>query len=114
MKLKIKDQDPLIAPMKVIQLVESEYGIKITQNTRREEVILPRNLCIYLMHKYCNLTLLGICEYFPIQDHSTVIKSIKRTKSLIQTDFDYFTKLKALDDEIKEYISHKGHVLQAH
>jgi chromosomal replication initiation ATPase DnaA len=94
--------------MRVIQLIEDEYGVKISNHTRKLNIIYPRYQCIYFLRKYCNLSLKSICEYVPITDHSTIIKALKRNQYLIDNDFDYFISLKKLDDEIAEYTNYKS------
>ena len=108
MSLKNNGKTPLISPMRVIQLVEDEYDVKITDYTRKVKIIYPRYQCIYLLRKYCNLSLKSICEYVPITDHSTIIKALRRNQYLIDNNFDYFISLKKLDDEIAEYTNYKA------
>jgi chromosomal replication initiation ATPase DnaA len=120
MSLKNNGEKPLISPKNIVRLVEDDYGVKITLRSRKREILFPRYQCIYLLRKYARLSLNGICEYLPITDHTTVINSLKKNSDMMETDFEYFTRLKKLDDEIAEYINNKGgqahkyNILSAH
>jgi len=111
---KNKGMKPLVSPMQIIQLVEDEYGVKVTKHTRKKEIILPRHQCIYLLRKYARLSLKSIVEYFPITDHTTVINSLKKNRDMMETDIEYYTRLKKLDDELETYIEHKNNFLSTH
>jgi chromosomal replication initiation ATPase DnaA len=108
MSLKNNGEKPLVSPKNIIRLVEDEYGVKVTLRSRKHEIIFPRHQCIYLLRKYAKLSLNGICEYFPITDHTTIINSLKKNRNMMETEIEYYTRLKKLDDEIAEYINNKG------
>ena len=59
---------------RIIELVCDTWGLKIGQirsNTKREEIMYPRQVAMYIMRERTNLTLREIGLYFG-KDHATV------------------------------------------
>ena len=110
MSLKNNGNEPLISPMIIIQLVEKEYGVKVSKRSRKREIIFPRHQCIYLLRKYARLSLKGICDYFPITDHTTIINSLKKNSDMMETEIEYYTRLKKLDDELETYLIDENNI----
>ena len=68
----------------IIQTVCDEFRLKIGQirsNTRRSDIVFPRQVAMYLMRWRTNLTLRTIGIYFG-KDHATVSYSLQKLETL--------------------------------
>jgi len=100
-----------IEPYKIIRLVEDEFGLKVTERTRRYPTIKARFACIHLIRKYSKLSLPQICKYMPVDDHTSILNALRRSEEMMKEDKDYYMKLTMLDEELNTYLKNKNNVL---
>ncbi|MCS6807916.1 MAG: chromosomal replication initiator protein DnaA [Bacteroidota bacterium] len=73
----------------VLQAVSEYYDISpalITGKTRKQEVVLARQMAMYLLKQYTQLSLKSIGMHFGGRDHTTVIHSCTMVKNYLETD----------------------------
>lgn len=58
----------------------------LKRKTRRREIVMPRQICMFLLGKFTNHSLVKIGRYFNGKDHTTVIYSLRTVQNLIDTD----------------------------
>ncbi len=69
---------------------------KLQSKTRMRNVVMARQLSMYLAKNYTNSSLKMIGDYFGGRDHSTVIHSLKAVQDLLDTDLLFKDKVTAL------------------
>lgn len=86
-------QESSLTPEKILSLVADAFGIKvddILSKSQSREIVLPRQLSMYLLRKELKMPYIKIGTVFS-RDHSTVMSSIKQiTKSIDNQDKDLF------------------------
>ncbi|MFP4520762.1 MAG: chromosomal replication initiator protein DnaA [Fibrobacterota bacterium] len=88
---------------KIIKTVASEFDIsetKIKAASRCKNVIIPRQICMYLARNYTHCALETIGLYFG-KNHSTVIHSSRKAEALIDQD----SQIKAKLESVKKTLS---------
>lgn len=76
----------------IIEVVSKYFNLekrKIIEKNRRKELILPRQICMYLATELTTLGLESIGEYFSGRDHSTIIYARDSIKKLVKSDDSY-------------------------
>jgi len=82
---------------RVVQVVCEYYGLTpeklFESKSQRRELVFPRQLTMFMLKKYTNMSLKDIGEKFvgrgvkhARKDHTTVIHSIATVKDLVDTD----------------------------
>jgi len=61
-------------------------GREIKSTKRIKNILIPRQIAMYLAREMTNSSLNSIGEYFGVKDHTTVINACKKIKSLIGMD----------------------------
>ena len=74
---------------------------KLHSKTRLREVVMARQLSMYLAKNYTNSSLKVIGNSFGGRDHSTVIHSLKAIQDLMDTDMLFKDKLNVLVKKVK-------------
>ena len=80
-----------IQPATIIEETCREFGVNpadITRRSRKRGYVCARQISIWFMRKYSNLTLLECGTMFN-QDHTTAIHSVKTVSDLMETDEAY-------------------------
>lgn len=74
------------------------YGVTVSDinsKTRRQQIVLARQIAICITHEFTSLSLAKIGKHFGNRDHSTILHSIKKIKENEEIKNDYETiKLK--------------------
>ena len=92
-----------ISPEDVINAVSRFYGVKIEQMTsqrRSHDILVPRQMAMYLMREMLGTTFPMIGQYFGGRDHSTVMSAYDKIKDNISAD----SQLKATVDDLEQLI----------
>ena len=87
---------------KIIDLVCEHWGITIGQiraNTKREEIMYPRQVAMYIMRERTNLSRREIGQYFS-KDHSTVFHAWQ----IIGEQYEIYDNVRNDIDEIETKI----------
>lgn len=92
-KLIDEEKEHSLTPQKILELVADIFGIKvedILSKSQSREVVLPRQICMYLLRKELKMPYIKIGGVFS-RDHSTVMSSIRQiTRSIESQDKDVF------------------------
>lgn len=90
-----------VKPSKIMNLVKKEFKIDFTEKTKKFQFKEARHIAAYLLRFFTPLPLKDIAMYVGVTDHTTVIHSIKRVKTLMEIDSDYKDKIIELEEIIK-------------
>lgn len=87
----------------IINAVCTYYGIteeQVKSKTRRQDIVQPRQLIMYLADKYLKLSTTRIGRYMGDRDHSTVIHGIAQVGSRLKTRPNFKTEVKQIEEQI--------------
>lgn len=91
---------------KIKMVVGEYYNIPVSRlegNRRNAEIVVPRQIAMYLCKQLLDVSLNKIGEEFGGKDHSTVINSISKVEKLLKENSDYYVAI----DEIKNLLKNK-------
>jgi chromosomal replication initiator protein len=104
----LKDIIPLenkkISVVQIQKAVTDYYTIKVTSllsKKRTKDIVLARQVAIYLSRELTDLSLTSIGEAFGRRDHTTVIHSYTKIKNKIEKDKSFKSIIKNLFLSIK-------------
>jgi chromosomal replication initiator protein len=86
------------------KLVAEHYQItidKLQGKTRKRDIIIARQLSMYLAKNYTSSSLKSIGSNFGGKDHSTVLYSIKAVQDLMDTDQLFKDTVKELERRVQ-------------
>lgn len=88
----------------IIDIVCRHY--EVTPNavkgaSRKRELVIPRQVIIYLADKYTNLPAARIGKLIGGRDHSTVLHSINKVREIIEKDKDFAAQLAKVEERLK-------------
>ena len=69
--------------------------------SRKRELVIPRQVIIYLADKYTNLPAARIGKLIGGRDHSTVLHSINKVREMIEKDKDFAAQLAKVEERLK-------------
>jgi chromosomal replication initiator protein len=105
-KSLVEENQKVISIDNIIETVTDYFKIKITDikgKTRLREVVVPRQIAMFLAKEYTSLSLKAIGYHFGGRDHSTVIHAIQTINDLMDID----KELKSQIDNLKEKFKKK-------
>jgi chromosomal replication initiator protein len=73
----------------------------LKDKTRKREVVMARQISMYLAKSLTNQSLKVIGDYFGGRDHSTVIYSCRAVQDLLDTDEEFQEQLQDIEKKIK-------------
>ncbi len=85
------DESKVITIPLIISTVCEQYGIKqedIASKKRNKEIVLPRQIIMYLAREYTDAPLEEIGKSLGKKDHTTVISGVNKIKDLLNGDND--------------------------
>ena len=85
-------------------IVAEHFGLpvaRISSKTRKREVVMARQVAMYLSKNLTDEPLKAIGEEFGGRDHSTVIYAIKAVQDLLDTDQEFRSSMQSLEKKIK-------------
>jgi chromosomal replication initiation ATPase DnaA len=92
-----------IPHLKVISLVNDEYGVDFTTRSRKTEVIDARFTCAYLLKKFTPLTLKEMAEYIGVSHHTSAMHAIETASNLMVTDINFRAKCNKIEQKLWEH-----------
>lgn len=104
-KSLVEESQKTVTVDKIIDAVTSYYGIKVVDikgKTRLREVVLPRQIAMYLTKEFTELSLKTIGYHFGGRDHSTVIHAIQTVNDLQDQDQGLMLSIKDIKDKLKK------------
>ena len=69
--------------------------------TRKREIVVPRQVSMYLTKEYTNMSLKAIGYHFGNRDHSTVIHAIKTVNDMMDTDQKFNSMMQDILKKVK-------------
>jgi chromosomal replication initiator protein len=100
-----RETTPAVTPDRVKAVVARRWGVSpqaLPSKLRTKEVTVPRQVSMYLMKDLLDLPLVQIGKLHGGRDHSTVIHSIRKISSLLDTDPDFTRAVEAARAELAE------------
>ncbi|MBR5506689.1 MAG: chromosomal replication initiator protein DnaA [Clostridia bacterium] len=85
----INEKKQKITPELIKDNVEKYFSLReddLFKDTRSQNIVYPRQVAMYLIKNYTNLSLKQIGEFFGGKDHSTVISGINKIESKLNSD----------------------------
>ncbi|MPZ51736.1 MAG: chromosomal replication initiator protein DnaA [Acidimicrobiia bacterium] len=73
----------------------------LTGPSRRQPLVLARQIAMYLCREHTDLSLPRIGSHFGGRDHTTVIHSIEKVKRVMQTDREVFDRVSELTKSLR-------------
>lgn len=67
-------------------VVTGYFGVDFLQKTRKREVCYPRQIYMYGLYIFTELGLKTIANDVGLEDHSTVISTVRKIRNLCQYD----------------------------
>lgn len=88
----------------IIRATASAYGFTVEEvkgKSRRQPLVLCRQVAMYLCRDLTDLSLPKIGDHFGGRDHTTVIHSVDKVRSLIETDREVFDQVNRLSQQLR-------------
>ena len=88
----------------IIRTVADYYGVEISAintRSRKREVVLVRQVSMYLAKKHLDLSSAKIGQYIGDRDHATVLHACKTVTNLADTDKQFRTELNEIDQALQ-------------
>jgi len=85
----VQSVEKTVSVESIQQLVADHFGVQVSDlkdKSRKKEVVMPRQIAMYLTKEHTNLALKSIGYHFGGRDHSTVIHSIQTINDVLGTD----------------------------
>lgn len=85
------DKNRVITPALIIETVCEQYGIKkedVLSKKRNAEIVLPRQIIMYLCREYTDTSLEEIGRILGKKDHTTVMSGNNKIKEMLKIDGD--------------------------
>lgn len=93
------------APEQIILTTADYYGLTpddLRSSGRRKEVVMPRQIAMYMVRELTNASLPEIGQLFGGRDHTTVLYAIQKVQEMVDGD----TNLQGVLRSIREKLSH--------
>jgi chromosomal replication initiator protein len=87
----------------ILKIITDYYEIKIQDlksSSRSKAIVVPRQMCMYLIKKHLDKSLVDIGRLFGGKDHTTVMNAVERIRYLHNTDPDISKDLEELENRI--------------
>ncbi|MCD8540594.1 MAG: chromosomal replication initiator protein DnaA [Leadbetterella sp.] len=104
-KSLVEESQKAISIDKIIDVVTGHFNIKVSDikgKTRLREVVLPRQIAMYLTKEFTELSLKTIGYHFGGRDHSTVIHAIQTINDLQNQDRELLMHIKDIKEKLKK------------
>ncbi len=95
----VKDSEREVTVDTIIEAITEYYKVRtpdLKGKSRLREIVLPRQVAMYLAKELTNLSLKSIGYHFGGRDHSTVIHAIQTVNDLMDTDKEISTAVAKL------------------
>jgi chromosomal replication initiation ATPase DnaA len=98
------DEPVPLGPEVIIRTTANSYGFStedILSSSRRQPLVLSRQIAMYLCRELTDLSLPKIGERFN-RDHTTVLHSVEKVKRILRSDRAVFDRVNQLTQELKK------------
>ena len=92
-----------VTPERIKEIVASYYSVSVDNlmsQRRDKEIVLPRQVAMYLCHTQLNLPYKRIAQLFDRGDHTTAISACKKIGSMVETDFGFREELNNIEKRL--------------
>ncbi len=99
------DQEKRFDPRIIIKAVATRYNVtpeSIKGKRRTNNVVVPRQVAMYLIRNLTGIPLAEIGKYFGNRDHTTVLYACDRVKDMIETDAEIARAVQDLEEELRK------------
>ena len=93
-----------LGPDQIVRTTAAAYGFSIdevTSPSRKQPLVLCRQISMYLCRELTDLSLPRIGEYFA-RDHSTVLHSVEKVKRILRSDRAVFDRVTQLTQDLRK------------
>jgi chromosomal replication initiator protein len=100
----VQSVEKTVSVESIQQMVADHFGIQVSDlkdKSRKKEVVMPRQIAMYLTKEHTDLALKSIGYHFGGRDHSTVIHSIQTINDVIGTDKTVKEAIQELQKSLK-------------
>ena len=99
------DQEKRFDPRVIIKAVATRYNVSpesVKGKRRTNNIVVPRQIAMYLIRNLTGLPLAEIGKYFGNRDHTTVLYAFDRVKDMIETDAEIARAVQDLEEELRK------------
>lgn len=96
--------------LEIVQTVSQQYGLHpddIHEDTRRQDILIARQVCMYLAHKYTLLSTTKIGLAIGNKNHSTVIHAYKTIQNRLDVEKAFRKQVESIEEIIKSGMDKK-------
>ncbi len=100
----VKPDDTPITVDDIIEEVCRHYDVTpnaLKSRSRKKEVVLPRQVAMYLAKKYTNIPAGRIGRMIGSRDHSTVLHSITKVETMLKKDKTFAAEVKQIEETLE-------------
>ncbi len=101
-----RDEGPSLSPERIQELVARRWRVRpeaLASKRRTKEVMVPRQVAMYLIKEALGTSLVQIGEIFGGRDHSTVIHSIRKVEEGMARDPEFRRQVEEARQEVRGY-----------
>lgn len=101
--ISVKEEEKTVTPKIIISAVAKLFRVNeddITSKRKTKEIVIPRQVSIYLCKNLTELSFNKIGDYFGGKDHSTVMHAVKKVESYMETDPEIKEKVQTLTKDL--------------
>jgi len=94
-----------LAAEDIIRATAESFGFSVGEvegPSRRQPLVLCRQVAMYLCRELTNLSLPKIGQHFGGRDHTTVIHSVEKVKRIIRSDRTVFDRVHSLSQQLRK------------
>lgn len=87
----VVDHDKVVTIETIIEAVTIQFKVSVEElkgKNRQKEIVVPRQVAMYLAKSFTDLSLKSIGYHFGGRDHSTVIHAVQTVHDMLETDRD--------------------------
>lgn len=102
--IAITDEPVPLGPETIVRTTAQAFGFSVEDvlsSSRRQPLVLCRQISMYLCRQLTDLSLPKIGEYFN-RDHTTVLHSVEKVKRILRSDRAVFDRVNQLTQELRK------------
>lgn len=87
----------------VLESVSKYYSVSVQEmvgQSRIKEILMPRQIAMYLGRKYLRLSFVRLGELFSDRDHTTVMNAVEKIEAKVQEEPQLLREVRALEQEL--------------
>ena len=93
-----------LTPEEILKAVAEHYNLKLEEIRgagRRKEVVIPRQVAMYLIREMTHASLPEIGQFFDGRDHTTVLYAIQKIQESLDTDSGLQQAVKSIKEKLR-------------